>query len=105
MREEYLPKVSIIVPTYNVEEYLRECMDSVINQTLKEIEIICIDDGATDNSGKILDDYARKDRRVKVFHNENGGYGKAMNYGLMHANGEYIGIVEPDDYVLPDMFD
>lgn len=105
MREEYLPKVSIIVPTYNVEEYLRECMDSVINQTLKEIEIICIDDGATDNSGKILDDYARKDRRVKVFHNENGGYGKAMNYGLMHANGEYIGIVEPDDYVLPDMFE
>ena len=100
-----MPKVSIVIPTYNVERYLRECLDSVINQTLKDIEIICVDDGATDNSGKILDEYAAKDNRIKVIHKENGGYGKAMNVGLDNATGEYIGIVEPDDWIEPDMFE
>ena len=100
-----MPKVSIIVPTYNVEQYLREAMDSIINQTLKDIEIICIDDGSTDNSGKILDEYASKDSRVKVIHKKNGGYGKAMNVGLDNATGEYVGIVEPDDYIEPDMYE
>ena len=72
-----MAKVSIIVPTYNVEQYLVECMESIINQTLQDIEIICVDDGATDNSGKILDDYASKDNRIKVIHKQNEGYGKA----------------------------
>ncbi|MBE7703832.1 MAG: glycosyltransferase [Cyanobacteria bacterium SIG28] len=100
-----MAKVSIIVPTYNVEQYLVECMESIINQTLQDIEIICVDDGATDNSGKILDDYAEKDSRIKVIHKQNEGYGKAMNVGLDTATGEYIGIVEPDDYVALDMFE
>lgn len=100
-----MPKVSIIIPTYNVEQYLKECLDSVINQTLKDIEIICVDDGATDNSGKILDEYAAKDSRIKVIHKENGGYGKAMNVGIDNATGEYIGIVEPDDWIQPDMYE
>ena len=100
-----MPKVSIIIPTYNVEKYLRECLDSVINQTLKDIEIICVDDGSTDNSGKILDEYANNDSRIKVIHKENGGYGKAMNTGFSHATGEYIGIVEPDDYIQLNMYE
>lgn len=100
-----MPKVSIIVPTYNVEKYLVECMESIVNQTLQDIEIICVDDGSTDNSGKILDEYAVKDSRIKVIHKENGGYGKAMNVGLENATGEYIGIVEPDDYVELNMYE
>lgn len=100
-----MPKVSIIVPTYNVENYLVECMESIINQTLQDIEIICIDDGSTDSSGKILDEYAAKDSRIKIIHKENGGYGKAMNVGLDNATGEYIGIVEPDDYIELDMYE
>ena len=100
-----MPKVSIIVPTYNVEQYLKESMESIINQTLKDIEIICVDDGSTDNSGGMLDKYAAKDSRIKVIHKENGGYGKAMNVGLDNATGEYIGIVEPDDWIELDMYE
>lgn len=100
-----MPKVSVIIPTYNVEKYLVECLESVINQTLQDIEIICIDDGSTDNSGKILDEYVAKDSRIKVIHKENGGYGKAMNVGLDNATGEYIGIVEPDDYIELNMYE
>lgn len=100
-----MPKVSIIVPVYNVEQYLKECLDSIINQTLQDIEILCVNDGATDNSGKILDEYAAKDSRIKVIHKQNEGYGKAMNIGLDNATGEYIGIVEPDDYIALDMYE
>lgn len=100
-----MPKISVIIPVYNVEQYLHECINSVINQTLSDIEIICIDDGAKDNSGKILDEYVSKDKRIKVFHKKNEGYGKAMNIGLNNATGEYIGIVEPDDYIKPDMYE
>jgi len=100
-----MPKVSIIIPCYNIERYLKECLDSVINQTLKDIEIICIDDGSKDNTGKILDEYAKKDNRIKVIHKENSGYGASMNIGIDNASGEYIGIVEPDDYVELDMFE
>ena len=100
-----MPKVSIIVPTYNVEQYLEECMESIINQTLTDIEIVCVDDGSTDNSGKILDNYAAHDSRIKVIHKENGGYGKAMNVGFDNTTGEYIGIVEPDDYIKPEMYE
>lgn len=97
-------KVSVLVPVYNVEAYLPKCLDSLIGQTLQEIEIICIDDGSTDNSGTILDQYAAKDKRIRVVHQENGGYGKAMNAGLRLAQGEYIGIVESDDFAAPEMF-
>lgn len=97
--------VSIIVPTYNVSRYLKQCMDSITAQTLKNIEIICVDDGSTDDSGRMLDEYAAKDNRIKVIHKKNAGYGAAMNDGIRAATGEYIGIVEPDDYVEADMFE
>ena len=89
--------VSIIIPVYNVENYLRRCLDSVINQTLKDIEIICVDDGSTDNSGKILDEYALKDKRIKVIHQRNKGAAVARNVGLSLAVGDYISILDSDD--------
>ena len=98
-------KVSIVVPVYNVQRYLKECIDSIIRQTLKEIEIICVDDGSTDDSGNILDDYAKIDSRIKVIHKNNTGYGNSMNIGFDAANGEYIGIVESDDYADECMFE
>ena len=100
-----MPKVSVIVPVYNVEPYLRECMDSIVRQTLKEIEIICINDGSTDGSLGILKEYAARDDRIILVDKENGGYGLAMNIGLDRASGEYIGIVEPDDYVALTMYE
>lgn len=99
-----MPKVSIVVPVYNVATYLPECLDSVIKQTLKDIEIICVDDGSTDNSLEILNEYAKKDDRVKVITKPNAGYGNSMNMGMDAATGEYIGIVESDDWVEPTMF-
>ncbi|MBO6273446.1 glycosyltransferase [bacterium] len=98
-------KISVIIPIFNVEKYLRQCLDSVINQTLKDIEIICIDDGSTDNSGKILDEYVKKDNRVKVIHKKNTGYGNSINMGIDIVTGEYIGIVESDDYIEPNMYE
>ncbi len=98
-------KVSILVPVYNVEKYLRQCMDSLVNQTLKDIEIICIDDGSTDSSPVILDEYAEKDVRVRVIHKSNAGYGHSMNIGLRMARGEFIGIVESDDFADLEMFE
>lgn len=92
------PKISVIIPVYNVEEYLSECLDSVINQTLKDIEIICIDDGSTDTSGKILDEYALKDERIKVIHQTNQGPGAARNRGLECITGEYVAFMDADDY-------
>ena len=100
-----MAKVSIIIPTYNVEMYLVECMDSVVNQTLKDIEIICINDGSTDSSLEILKGYAEKDDRIIIVDKENGGYGIGMNIGLDKATGEYIGIVEPDDFVPLNMYE
>lgn len=100
-----VPKVSVILPIYNTEEYLYEAMESVVNQTLKEIEIICVNDGSTDNSLNIIKEYSSNDSRIKVIDGPNGGYGKAMNKGLNAATGEYIGILEPDDYVSLDMFE
>ena len=100
-----MPKVSIIIPTYNVEDYLRECMDSVTRQTLKDIEIICINDGSTDGSLQILKEYADKDSRIILVDKENEGYGVGMNIGLDKATGEYIGIVEPDDFVPLNMYE
>ncbi|MBS7046628.1 MAG: glycosyltransferase family 2 protein, partial [Eubacterium sp.] len=100
-----MPKISIIVPVCNVEKYLSKCLDSIVNQTLKEIEIICIDDGSTDDSGAILDSYSQKDSRIKVIHKKNSGYGNSMNVGMDCAEGEYIGIVESDDCILPEMYE
>ncbi len=97
--------VSIIVPVYNVEKYLIQCMDSIVSQTLKNIEIICVNDGSTDKSRDLLGDYAAKDSRIKVLDQKNGGYGKAMNVGIRAAAGKYIGIVEPDDHILPEMYE
>ena len=98
-------KISIIIPIYNVEKYLRQCLDSVINQTLEDIEIICIDDGSTDNCGQIIDKYASIDRRIVAIHKENGGYASAINKGIDIAKGEFIGIVESDDFCINTMFE
>lgn len=99
------PKVSIILPIYNAEPYLRECLESVINQTLKNIEIICVNDGSTDNSVNIIKEYAQRDIRISYIDKPNAGYGQTMNCGIAAANGEYIGIVEPDDFIKPDMYE
>jgi len=98
-------KVSVLIPCYNVEKYIRECMDSVCGQTLKDLEIICINDGSTDSTLKILKEYAEKDNRVVIIDKKNSGYGASMNMGLDRATGEYIGIVESDDYAEKDMFE
>ncbi len=98
------PKVSIVVPVYNVEKYLRECLDSLLAQNLKDIEIIIVNDGSTDSSPDIIAGYAAKDSRVRVISKENEGYGKTMNRGFAAARGEYIGIVESDDFADPRMF-
>ena len=100
-----MAKVSIVIPVYNVEMYLEECLDSVVNQTLKDIEIICVNDGSTDISPEILEKYAAKDKRIKVISKANSGYGHTMNVGIDAATGEYIGIVEPDDYIKEDMYE
>ena len=94
--------ISIIVPVYNVEEYLPECLDSIINQTYSNFEAILVDDGSTDASGAICDDYCLKDRRFRVFHQSNAGLGFARNTGLDNAKGAYIMFVDSDDYLTPD---
>ncbi len=99
------PFVSIIVPIYGVEKYIHQCVDSILAQTLKDIEIILVDDGSKDNCPAIIDEYAKKDSRIIAIHQENGGYGKAVNHGLKVATGEYIGIVESDDFIEPNMFE
>lgn len=99
------PKVSVILPVYNVGKYLRQSLDSLINQTLKDIEIICVDDGSTDDSYEILEEYKEKDSRIKVIHKENKGTGAARNDGLRLATGECIGFVDPDDWAKPNMFE
>lgn len=100
-----MEKVSVILPIYNVSQYLRQALDSVVNQTLRELEIICVDDGSTDDSLETIREYAQRDPRIVVITGPNGGYGKAMNKGLDRATGEYIGILEPDDYVDVHMFE
>jgi len=100
-----MAKVSIIVPIYNVEKYLRQCLDSIIAQTLKDIEIILVDDGSPDNCPAICDEYAAKDARIRVIHKANAGYGAACNRGIAEAASDYIGFVESDDWIEPDMFE
>lgn len=100
-----MPKVSIIVPIYNVEKYLDRCIRSILNQSLKDIEIILVDDGSPDNCPQICDIYAKKDMRIKVIHKNNGGLGFARNSGIELATGEYIAFVDSDDYVDKKMYE
>ncbi len=103
MEQDYL--ISIIIPVYNVEKYLRKCLDSIINQTYKKLEIILIDDGSTDNSGKICEEYAKKDDRIIVIHKENAGVSSARNRGIELANGKYIGFIDSDDWIEENMYE
>lgn len=100
-----MSKVSIIVPVYNVEKYLRKCIDSLINQTLNDIEIICINDGSTDKSIKILKEYKNKDSRIILLNQENSGQSVARNRGIEIAKGEYLGFVDPDDWIDLDYYE
>lgn len=104
-KQNTIPKVSILVPIFNVEKYLRQCLDSVSRQSLKDIEIICIDDGSTDSSTRIIAEYASNDSRFIVITKKNSGYGDSMNRGIEKARGKYIGIVESDDWADEDMFE
>lgn len=100
-----MAKVSIIIPVYNVEKYLKTCLDSVINQTLSDIEIICVNDGSTDNSLEILKEYEKKDNRIKIITKENGGLSSARNAGLEHVTGDFCYFLDSDDYVEPTLFE
>ena len=100
-----MAKVSVIIPVYNAERYLAECLDSITGQTLKDIEIICISDGSTDRSYDILQKYQEQDSRILLIWRENRGYGYTMNEGIARASGEYIGIVEADDYAALNMYE
>lgn len=96
--------VSVVVPIYNVQDYLRQCLDSILGQSMSELEVICLDDGSTDGSPAIIDEYAARDARIVPVHVPNGGYGKAVNRGIDLASGECLCIVEPDDFIDRDMF-
>lgn len=100
-----MPKISVVVPVYNVEKYMVKSIDSIRNQTIKDMEIILVDDGSTDNSGRICDEYKKKDPRVQVIHKKNGGQSTARNAGVEKASGEYIGFVDGDDYISPCMYE
>lgn len=97
--------ISVIIPVYNVMDCLKRCVDSVINQTYPYLEILLIDDGSTDKTGKLCDELAKKDKRIKVFHKENGGSSSARNLGLENANGAYVGFVDSDDYIDERMYE
>ena len=93
-----MPKVSIIVPVYNTEKYLSQCVESILSQTFIDFELLLIDDGSKDDSGKICDEYAAKDNRIRVFHIANSGVSTARNMGLDNAKGKYIAFLDADDY-------
>ena len=97
--------ISVIVPIYNIAPYLRQCVDSIINQTYVDLEILLIDDGSSDQCSEICDEYAAKDNRVRAFHTENNGLSAARNLGLQKATGEYIGFIDSDDWIEPDMYE
>ena len=99
-----LPLISVVIPVYNVEDYVRKCIVSVINQTYSNLEILVIDDGSTDHSGQICDELAATDGRIRVFHTFNGGLSAARNVGIDHATGFFIAFVDSDDWIEPDMY-
>ena len=98
-------KISVVVPIFNVEDYIKPCLDSILNQTFTDFEVICVNDGSTDSSLDILKEYAAKDYRIKIINKDNAGYGHTMNLGMDMASGEYFAIVESDDFILPKMFE
>ena len=98
------PDVSILIPVYNEEVYLPRCLDSIVGQTLQSWELLLVDDGSTDRSGSICDSYAARDSRIRVIHQENAGISAARNAGLAAAAGKYIGFVDSDDWIAPEMF-
>lgn len=98
-------KVSVIIPVYNTKKYLEKCLDSIVNQTLRDIEILCVNDGSTDGSGYILEMYAEKDSRIKIINKENGGLVAARKTGVCAAQGTYVGYVDSDDWIEPDMYE
>ena len=100
-----MPKVNVIVPVYDVEKYLSRCIDSILNQTLSDFELILVDDGSPDNCGQICDSYASKYNRICVIHQENQGVSVARNVGVALATGQYIAFVDSDDYVHPQMYE
>lgn len=100
-----MAEISVIVPVYNVQPYLRRCLDSVVNQTFSDLEILLIDDGSTDKSGEICDEYARADNRIRVIHKQNAGISAARNTGIDIAAGRFIGFIDSDDYIAPDMYE
>ncbi|MDD5020556.1 MAG: glycosyltransferase family 2 protein [Endomicrobiaceae bacterium] len=97
-----MPTISIVIPVYNVEKYLRQCLDSVVNQTFSDFECICVNDGSTDNSLSILQEYATKDKRFKIFSTENKGIYSTRNTGISHSIGEYITFIDSDDWLVSD---
>lgn len=99
------PLISVIVPVYNVEKYLPKCLDSLLAQTWQELEIIVVDDGSPDNSWDIMQEYARRDSRVRLIRQKNGGLSAARNAGVEAARGEWIGFLDSDDYVAPEMYE
>ena len=99
------PLITVLVPCFNVEKFVEECIDSILAQTYSNLEVICINDGSTDSTPQILDRYANSDKRIRVISKTNSGYGHSMNVGLDAAKGDYIGIVESDDFIEPDMFE
>ena len=99
-----MPELSIIVPVYKVEKYISRCLDSILKQTFREFELIIIDDGSPDQSGLIADHYAKLDERIRIIHQENKGVSEARNVGIKNARGTYIGFVDSDDYIEPDMY-
>lgn len=100
-----MDKISVIIPVYNVRNYLSRCLDSLIAQTYGNLEIICVDDGSDDGSGEVLDQYTRRDNRIRVIHSSNQGVSSARNLALDHMTGEFVGFVDADDYIEPDMYE
>ena len=98
MKSQKIPNVSVVIPVFNMGKYIRECLDTIITQTLKDIEILCVDDGSTDDSRGIITEYSKKDKRVILLTQKNQGAGPARNNGIRHAKGEYIAFMDPDDY-------
>ena len=100
-----LPLISVIIPVYNVQDYLARCLDSILAQTYQNLEIILVNDGSKDNSGAICDEYAARDDRVQVIHKENGGLSTARNAGLDLAAGEYLSFIDSDDWIASDAYE
>ena len=100
-----MPEVSVVVPIYNVAEYLPKCIESILAQTYPDYELILVNDGSKDTSPEIAEDYAKKDSRIRVIHKPNGGLSDARNEGMKYASGKYISFIDSDDFIEPDMLE